>query len=176
MTGAGGPGAGEAGPGRSEGALAGDGRGEEGTGGGERVGGFADRVLPLFDHTHGPGTTAIVVAFAAVLGLLAGWLVADFGVRTLGFLVGAVGTGYLLYGQPTRRAVLSAGCYSLAALVAAVPVVYELGLVVAVDDPLRHLLSAADLLLFVVFWLLAAVPALVGYRIESGPFLGRLLR
>ena len=174
--GAGGPGAGEAGPGGGEGALEGDGRGEEGSGGGERVRGFADRVLPLFDHTHDSGTTAIVVAFAAVLGLLAGWLVADFGVRSLGFLVGAVGSGYLLYDQPTRRAVVAAGFYSLAALVAAVPVVYELGLVVAVDDPLRHLLGVADLLLFVAFWLLASVPALVGYRIESGPLLRRLRR
>lgn len=130
-------------------------------------------VKPVFDHTHDRLTTAIVVGLAAAFGLLAGWIVADFDVRFLGFLVGAVGSGYLLYRQPTRRAVLAAGCYSLAALVAVVPVVYELGLAVTVQDPLRHLLSTTDLLLFVVFFLVAAVPALVGYRIDRGLILPR---
>ena len=154
--------------------MGGDGPGEERTAGSDAEGGLADRLLPLFDHTHDPVTTAIVVAFSAVVGLLAGWIVADFDVRFLGFLVGAVGTGYLLYDQPTRRAVLAAGFYSLAALVAVVPIVYELGLAAGVDDPLRHVLSVTDLLFVLAFWLLAAVPALVGYRIGSGPFLRRL--
>ena len=154
--------------------MAGGRAGEEDTNGDGAAGGLADRLFPVFEHTHDPVTTAIVVVFAALLGLLAGWIVADFGVRSLGFLVGAIGTGYLLYGQPTRRAVVAAGFYSLAALVAAVPVVYELGLAVNVEEPLQHLLSTTDLLLLVAFWLLAAVPALVGYRIAGGPFLARL--
>jgi hypothetical protein len=133
-----------------------------------------DRLLPLFDHTHDMGTTALVVVFATVLGLVASWIAADFGVRLIAYVVGVVGTGYLLYGQPTRRAVLAAGFYSLAALLAIAPVFYELGLVVAVDQPLRHLLSVADLLVFVLFWIVAAVPALVANRIASGPFLARL--
>lgn len=149
--------------------MGGDGTDEE-----DRGEGFVDQLLPVFDHTHDRVTTAVVVAFAAVIGLLAGWIVADFGVRSLGFLVGAVGTGYLLYGQPTRRAVLAAGSYSIAALVAAVPIVYELGLAVSVDDPLRHLASVTDLLFVLAFWLLAAIPAVVGYRVASGPFIERL--
>lgn len=136
--------------------------------------GLLDRVFPLFDHTHDSGTTAIVVAFAAVVGFLAGWIVADFGVRFLGFLVGSVGSGYLLYGQPSRRAVAVAGFYSLAALLAAAPFAYELVTVLNVEAPLRHLLSVADLLVFLIFWMLAAIPAIVGYRIASGPFLRRL--
>lgn len=142
--------------------------------GDDRSAGVLDRVFPLFDHTHDAGTTAVVVIFAAVLGLLAGWLAADFDVRFLAFLVGAVGTGYLLYGQPSRRAVLAAGFYSLAALLAIAPFVYELGLVVTVEAPLRHVLSVADLIVFVLFWVIAAVPAVIGYRISSGPFLTRL--
>lgn len=161
---------GGAGPGDA-GGTAPDGGGPDG---GDSAEGIAGRFLPLFDHTHDPVTTAIVVAFAAVVGLLAGWIVADFDVRFLGFLVGAVGTGYLLYDQPTRRAVLAAGFYSLAALVAAIPIVYELALAANVDDPLRHVLSVTDLLFVLAFWLLAAVPALVGYRIATGPFLRRL--
>lgn len=132
------------------------------------------RVGPLFDHTHDRLTTAIIVSLAALFGLFARWIVADFGVSFLAFLVAAIGTGYLLYRQPSRRAVLAAGSYSLAALIAVVPIVYELGLATTVRDPLRHLLSTTDLLLVVAFWLLAAVPALVGYRIDRGPLLPRL--
>lgn len=142
----------------------------------EEAGGLTDRVFPLFDDTHDTGTTAIVVVFAAVVGLLAGWITADFGVRFLAFVVGAVGSGYWLYGQPTRRDVLAAGFYSIAALLAFAPFAYELATLLNVDAPLRHLLSLADLLLFVVFWLVAAVPAIIGYRIASGPFLERVRR
>ena len=133
-----------------------------------------DGVLPLFDHTHETGTTAVVVVFAAVLGLLAGWLTADFGVRTPVFVVAAVGTGYLLYAQPTGRAVLAAGLYSVAALLAVGPFLYELGLVVNVDSPLRHVLSLADLVIFLVFWIVASIPALVANRLANGPLLPRL--
>lgn len=131
-------------------------------------------LLPLFDHTHDTGTTAIVVVFAAVLGLLSGWITADFGVRSIVFVVGAVGTGYLLYAQPSRSAVLAAGFYSMAALLAAAPFLYELGLFVNVNDPIPHLLSLADLIVFVVFWVVAAVPALVANRIANGPLVPRL--
>ena len=133
-----------------------------------------DRVLPLFDHTHGPVTTALVVGFAAGLGLVAGWVTADFGVRFPAFVVAALGTGYLLYGQPTRRAVVAAGLYSLAAFLAVAPLLYELRLVVGVEAPLRHVLSLADLVVFVVFWVLAAVPALVANRVARGPFVPRV--
>lgn len=157
------------GAGADGGAPEGDGQAAD-----DAVADVTGRLGPVFDHTHDRVTTAIVVGFAAAVGLLAGWIVADFGVRSLGFIVGAVGSAYLLYRQPTRRAVLAAGFYSLAALVAVVPFVYELGLAANVDDPLRHLLSVTDLLLFLAFWLLAAVPALVGYRVATGPFLRRL--
>lgn len=133
-----------------------------------------DRVFPLFEHTHDTLTTLVVVGFAAVLGLVAGWLATDFGVRFVAFVVGAVGTGYLLYGQPTRRSVLAAGLYSLAGLLAIAPIVFELGVVASTADPLAHLLGPSDLLLFVLFWLVAAVPAVIAYRIATGPFLPRL--
>mgnify|MGYP006289699291 CR=1 FL=1 len=133
-----------------------------------------DRLLPLFDHTHDTATTALVVGFAAILGMVAGWVSADFGARFLAFVVGAVGTGYLLYDQPTRRAILAAGLYSLAALLAIAPFLYELGLVLNVEAPLRHVLSPSDLVIFLVFWVVAAVPALVANRLARGPFLARL--
>lgn len=144
--------------------MSSDDTGQDGSGG----------LLPLFDHTHDPGTTAVVVGFAAVLGYLAGWLAADFGVRNTAFLVAAIVTGYLLYGQPDRRAALAAGCYSLAALVALVPVSYELWVLVSVDEPMRHVLATSDLVLLVAFWLLAAVVGLAGYRVSTGPFVPRI--
>jgi len=140
----------------------------------ERDEGTADGFGPLFEHTHDALTTAAVVGFAAVVGLLAGWLVADFGGRFPAFLVGAVGTGYLLYRQPTRRAVLAAGLYSVAALLAVTPIVYELQVLVSLPAPQRHVLATSDLLLVVVIWVVAAVPAVVGYRLASGPFVPRL--
>ncbi len=133
-----------------------------------------DRLLPLFEHTHGPATTGIVVAFAAVLGLVAGWITADFGVRQVAFVVAAALTGYLLYAQPTRRAVVAAGLYSLAGFLAVAPLLYELALVVAVDAPLQHVLSPTDLLVVLVFWTVAAVAALLANRVANGPFVARL--
>jgi hypothetical protein len=126
------------------------------------------------EPTHDTGTIAIIVLFAAVVGLLAGWLAADFGIRGPAYAVGAAGSGYLLFQQPSRRAVLAAGLYSVAAMVAVAPMVYELGVVATVDAPLRHVLGASDLLVLLVFWLVAAVPAIVGYRLTSGPFLPRV--
>lgn len=140
---------------------------------------IVDRALPLFDHTHDTGTTAIVVGFAAVLGLYTSWMVADFGGRFLGFAVAAVALGYLLYRQESRLGVLAGGLYSLAALLALTPFLYELAFVLeagraGVGSPWQHVLSVADLLLFVLFFALAAVPALVAYRLTTGPFVPRV--
>lgn len=126
------------------------------------------------EPAHDTGTIAIIVLFAAIVGLIAGWLAADFGIRLPAYVVGAAGSGYLLYQQPSRRAVLAAGLYSVGAMIAVAPIVYELGVVATVDAPLRHVLGPSDLLLVLVFWLLAAVPAIVGYRLTSGPLLPRL--
>ncbi|MHB9286057.1 hypothetical protein ACKVMT_03345 [Halobacteriales archaeon Cl-PHB] len=134
----------------------------------------ADRFRPLFDHTHDTLTTAIVVVSAALVGLLAGWVSADFGVRSLAFVVAAIATGYLLYGQPTRRAVVAGALYFVAAMVAVAPLLLELATVVNVSEPARHVMSPADLLLAVPFWLLATLVALLGYRVGTGPLLPRL--
>jgi hypothetical protein len=136
----------------------------------DRVG----RFLPVFEHTHDPVTTAVVLVFAVATGLLAGWITADFGVRLPAFLAGAVGSAYLLYGRRTRRTVVAAGLYALAALFALAPLTFELATVLNVDEPLRHVLSVTDLYVVLAFWLLAAVPAVVGYRVATGPFLPRI--
>lgn len=133
---------------------------------------LAERLFPLFEHTHDAATTALVVAWGAVLGGVASWVVADFGVRFPAFAVATLGVGYLLYGRRTRRGVLAGGFYMLAALVALAPVVSELHVLTVagmpgVGSPWRHLLSVADLLFVVVFLVVAAVPALAGFLVEN---------
>jgi hypothetical protein len=140
---------------------------------------LADRVFPVFDHTHDALTTGLVVGFAALLGLYTSWMVADFGGRFLGFAAAALASGYALYDQTDRRAVVAGGLYALAVLLAFTPFLYELAFLVesgraGVGSPWRHVLSVADLALFVVFFALAAVPALAGYRLDTGPFLPRI--
>lgn len=142
---------------------------------------LADRALPVFDHTHDAVTTGVVVAFAALLGAYASWMTADLGVRFVAFAAAALGVGYLLYSEPTRRTVVASGLYALATFVAATPFVYELsvllsGRFVAAGSPLRHVLTATDLLFVLLFLVVAAVPALVAYRLTTGPFVPRLRR
>ena len=67
----------------------------------------------------------------------------------------------------------------LAALLAFTPFVYELAFVLeagraGVGSPWQHVLSTADLLLFVLCLVLAAIPALVAYRLTTGAFVPRI--
>lgn len=135
-----------------------------------------DRVFPVFDHTHDVVTTALVVVAAALLGLYAGWATADFGLRTPAFVSVAATLGYLLYSQDSRRGVAAGACYSLSALLAVTPLLYELHLAVHTAEPLRHILSVTDVALVLAFWGLATVPALVGSQLTTGPLLARLRR
>lgn len=135
---------------------------------------LVDRVFPLFDHTHDVVTTGVVVLSAALLGLYASWTTADFGLRTPAFVVVALSLGYLLYRQDSRRGVVAGALYSLAALVALTPLLYELTVLVRAASPLQHVLSVTDLVFVLLFWLVAAVPALVAYRLTTGPLLARI--
>ena len=61
-----------------------------------------------------------------------------------------------------------------AALVAVTPLLYELTLLVRATNPLQHVLSVTDLVFVLLFWVVAAVPALLAYWLTTGPFLDRL--
>lgn len=137
---------------------------------------LVDRVFPLFEHTHDALTTGVVVVSAALLGLYASWTTADFGLRTPVFVVVALVLGYLLYGQDSRSRVVAGALYSLAALVALTPLLYELTVLLRAQNPLQHVLSVTDLLFVLLFWVVAAVPALAAYRLTTGPFAERLRR
>lgn len=131
-----------------------------------------DRVLPLFDHTHDSVTTALVVGLAALLAVVASWVVADFGVRGPAFAVAALAVGYLLYGRETRQDVLAAGLYMLAALLALTPIVMELHVLTVtemqgVGTAAQHVLTMSDLVVTLVFLVIAAVPAAMAFLVQN---------
>lgn len=132
-----------------------------------------DRVLPLFDHTHDTATTALVVGVATVLAVVASWVVADFGVRFPAFAVAAIGAAYWLYRLETRQEILAGGLYMLAALIALTPIVMELHLLTVtgmegVGSATQHVLALSDLLVTLLFWVVAAVPAVAAYLLQHG--------
>jgi uncharacterized membrane protein len=132
-----------------------------------------DRVLPLFDHTHDTATTALVVGVATLLAVVASWVVADFGVRFPGFAVAAIGAAYWLYRLETRREIVAGGLYMLAGLVGLTPVAMELHVLTVtgmegVGSPAQHVLTVSDLILTLLFWVVAAVPAVAAFVLQNG--------
>jgi hypothetical protein len=133
-----------------------------------------DRLARAVGDGHDAATTAFVLLAAVALGTFVAWLSADLVGRLPAFAVGAVATAGALYTRPTRRDVAATTCYALAALLALVPVAYELPILLGTDAPLAHVLTTTDLILVLVFLTLAAIPTVLGYRIATGPFLPRL--
>jgi hypothetical protein len=132
-----------------------------------------DRVLPLFDHTHDTVTTALVVAVATLLAVVASWVVADFGVRFPAFAVAAIGSAYWLYRLETRREIVAGGLYMLAALIALTPIAMELHILTVaemegVGSPTQHVLAVSDLLVTLLFLVIATVPAVAALLLQNG--------
>jgi hypothetical protein len=136
--------------------------------------GLSDRLAGAVGDGHDAATTAFVLVAALALGAFVSWTSADLVGRLPAFAVGALATAGVLYSRETTRDVIATAAYALAALVALAPVAYELPILLGTDAPLAHVLTTTDLLLFAVFLAVAAVPALVGYRIHTGPFLPRI--
>lgn len=118
-------------------------------------------------HDHDAGTTALVAAFAAVLGLYAGWLTADLGVRWVAFVVGGGAAAVALYRRESRARIAATGLYALAALVALTPVALDATLLLGTDlgDPWPFVLTTATLVYLAAFAALAAIPAGLGYLV-----------
>ena len=133
-----------------------------------------DRLARAVGDGHDTVTTAFVLLASVLLGAFVAWTSADLVGRLPAFTVGAVATAGLLYTRPTRRDVAATACYALAALLALVPLAYELPILLGTDAPLAHVLTTTDLILFLAFASLAAVPTVIGYRIATGPFVPRI--
>jgi hypothetical protein len=130
-----------------------------------------DASIPLFDHTHDALTTVAVVGFTALTAVWVSWLVADLGVRWPALALAAAGSGYLLYDRADGRSVLATGLYLVATLVVLTPIVFLVPILLSgsrpgFGSPTQFVLNVSDLQVFVVFLLVAAVPALVGYLVS----------
>lgn len=127
-----------------------------------------------FEHTHGARAALTAIAWAAVIAWYVGWLVADLGPRGPAFILALAIAWYLLYAQPTRRAMTVRGLAALAVLLGATPVFLNLPFLLSsgrygVAAPWAFVARAADLVTLVVFLLLAAVPAGIARRLARRP-------
>jgi hypothetical protein len=118
----------------------------------------------LVDHTHTPLTTVVIGVLSAVLGIYAGWITADFGLRTpasvIAFLVAAV----WLYRQRDGWSALATGLYLLAVLIVLTPILFNLAFVLDasrydISNTSGFVLTTSDLVFFLVFVLIALIPA-----------------
>lgn len=117
-------------------------------------------------------TVAVAVGGGLVLGLYASWMAADLVARWLVFLVVAVGAGYALFDQPDVRAQVAYGCYVLAGLLVLTPILMLFPDVLSGSEygvgAVGMAAQLANLILLLVFGLLAAIVAYAGYRASGG--------
>lgn len=125
----------------------------------------------LVENRHDTATNALVVAFAALFGLYGSWMLADFVPRVVGFALPALVGGWVCYGRTDRGSVAAAGCYGLAMLVVltpfAVQIPYLLDGGMVSNGGALSLLQPMDLVFLLLFLVIAAVPALVGFYLNN---------
>lgn len=128
---------------------------------------MSEEITSRFDVEAEPKDVAVSVVAAALLGIYATWITADFLPRWLVFGFVLVAGGFSLLTQDTRRARLQNALYALAGLLVLTPILLVLPDVLHADtlgvSALSLAFTVANLLLFVVFAVLAAVSAGVGY-------------
>jgi hypothetical protein len=139
----------------------------------------AEKRLPAWlgdalGERHDAATTIGIVIDALALAFVAAWIGGDVLPRTPLFVGVLVAAGVFLYGAETRRAVFVSTLYGLAALFALAPLGYQLPYVLGTNEPFAHVLSTTDVIVTLGWWVLAAIPAVAGYRLETGPLLPRL--
>ena len=132
----------------------------------------SDSQLPLFDHTHDIGTTAITVVASVLLGLYAAWLAAGILPRLLVFPPAAVLVGVGVYRQPNARSVVASLFYALGALVVLTPIAIELPVLLTADmpgvtSPWARILTMTNLKIFLGFALVGAISGAIGYYLHN---------
>jgi hypothetical protein len=132
----------------------------------------SDSRLPLFDHAHDVGTTAITVIASVLLGWYAAWLAAGILPRLLVFPPAAVLVGVGVYRQPDARGVVASIFYALGALVVLTPVAIELPVLLTADmpgvtSPWARIVTMTNLKLFLGFALVGAILGAIGYSIRN---------
>jgi len=132
----------------------------------------SDSRLPLFDHAHDVGTTAITVIASVLLGWYAAWLAAGILPRLLVFPPAAVVVGVGVYRQPDARGVVASIFYALGALVVLTPVAIELPVLLTADmpgvtSPWARIVTMTNLKLILGFALVGAILGAIGYSIRN---------
>ena len=132
----------------------------------------SDSRLPMFDHAHDIGTTAITVIASVLLGWYAAWLAAGILPRLLVFPPAAVLVGIGVYRQPDARGVVASIFYALGALVVLTPVAIELPVLLTADmpgvtSPWARIITMTNLKIFLGFALVGAIFGAIGYYIRN---------
>ena len=126
---------------------------------------------PTDDRTLiSPGHAGRVGGGALVVSLYATWMAADLVGRWLLFPIVALMAGYLLHQRETGREQVVFVGYTLAGLLVLTPVIMVLpdGFAGFGVGSATMLFMAANALLFLLFALLAAVVAVVTFRLDRG--------
>lgn len=107
---------------------------------------------------------------AAILSLYAGWMAADVVNRWLLFPIIALLSGLVLYQRCSADAQAVYVGYTLALMLAVTPIVISVADLTAGFDasPAALVITAGNLLLFVIFGTAAAVVAYLTYRFDGG--------
>ena len=116
------------------------------------------------NHTHTPLTTIGIGILSVVLGIYTGWIAADFGLRTPVFVITILGAAVWLYRQRDGWSALATGLYLLAILIVLTPILFNLAFVLdaqryGISDTSGFVLTLSDLVFFLIFVLIALIPA-----------------
>jgi hypothetical protein len=125
----------------------------------------------VVENRHDTATNALIVAFAALFGLYGSWMLADLLPRVVGFGLPALVGAYVCYQRADRGSVVAAGCYGLAVLVVLTPVALQLPYVLnggmVSNGGALSFFQPMDLVFLLIFLVIAAVPALVGFYLNN---------
>lgn len=114
-------------------------------------------------HTHPPTITVGIGILSVVLGIYAGWIAADFGLRTSASVITFLIVAVWLYRQRDGWSAFAIGLYVLAALIVLTPILFNLAFVLdagryGISQVSEFVLTLSNLIFFLVFVLIALIP------------------
>lgn len=116
----------------------------------------------------GLGKGVVIAFFALITGWYASWISTNTTLSyTLVFLVVALATSYVLYGDASYARLVGSGLYVLAFFVAITPIFFYAPILTSeVENPWIFVFSVADLIVWLIFLVIAGVLAGSGYLIK----------
>ncbi|MDY6764676.1 MAG: hypothetical protein SV377_03165 [Halobacteria archaeon] len=116
----------------------------------------------------GLGKSVVIAFFALITGWYASWISTNTTLSyILVFLVVALVTSYILYGEGSYVRLVSSGLYVLAFFVAITPVFFYAPILTSdIENPWIFIFSVADLIVWLIFLVIAGILAGSGYLIK----------